>query len=160
MHAAAAITHQTKPLRHPRLHHTHSSRLLVSRLTRKSEPPTYCTIFSSKYLLRTEPPTMAMPVATPCPATAPATTPAGEEAAARAMVARKDLSPHSAAKTSAKVDSSRPVDPAGQPAWDSGVCARSWAGPARSALLSVTVDSCRPVQHSEQLAKRANKRLH
>ena len=48
----------------------------------------------------------AMPVATPCPATAPSTTPAGEEAAASAMVARNDLSPHSAANTSANVDSS------------------------------------------------------
>lgn len=47
---------------------------------------------------------MAMLVATPCPATAPVTTPRGDEAAASAMVARKDLSPHSAAKTSAKVD--------------------------------------------------------
>lgn len=37
------------------------------------------------------------------------TTPCGDEAAARAMVARKDLSPHSAANTSANVDSTRPA---------------------------------------------------
>ena len=44
-----------------------------------------------------------MPVATPWPATAPVTTPRGDEAADRAMVARNDLSPHSAANTRAKV---------------------------------------------------------
>ncbi len=57
----------------------------------------------------------AMPVATPWPPTAPSTTPAGEDEAASAMVARKDLSPHSAANTSANVDSSS-VAPARDPA--------------------------------------------
>jgi len=57
----------------------------------------------------------AMPVATPWPPTAPSTTPAGEDEAASAIVARKDLSPHSAANTSANVDSSS-VAPACGPA--------------------------------------------
>ena len=47
----------------------------------------------------------AMPVATPCPAVAPITTPAGDAAAESAMVAMNDLSPHSAANTSANVES-------------------------------------------------------
>ena len=38
--------------------------------------------------------------------------PAGEDAAESAMVARNDLSPHSAANTSANVDRNRPVAPA------------------------------------------------
>ena len=59
------------------------------------------------------PPATASAVATPCPATAPATTPTGDDAAARAMVAMKDLSPHSAAKTSANVDSTRAADSCG-----------------------------------------------
>ena len=37
--------------------------------------------------------------------------PTGDEAAARAMVARKDLSPHSAAKTRVNVESSNPAAP-------------------------------------------------
>ena len=44
-----------------------------------------------------------MAVARPWPTTAPLTTPTGDDAADRAIVAKKDLSPHSAAKTKAKV---------------------------------------------------------
>lgn len=39
------------------------------------------------------------------------TVPNGEEAAAKAMVAKKDLSPHSAAKTSANVEKNNPAAP-------------------------------------------------
>lgn len=38
------------------------------------------------------------------PVTAPAITPDGDDAAASAMVAKNDLSPHSAANTNANVD--------------------------------------------------------
>ena len=37
------------------------------------------------------------------------TSPVGDDAAASAIVAKKDLSPHSAAKTSANVDRNKPA---------------------------------------------------
>ena len=53
------------------------------RLTRKRDPPTYCTTFSSRYFPRKLPPSTATTVAMPCPATAPATTPAGRSRSSR-----------------------------------------------------------------------------
>ena len=52
------------------------STTVAAAKTRKREPPTYCTTRSSTYLPRYEPPTTAMPVATPWPPIAPKTTPA------------------------------------------------------------------------------------
>jgi hypothetical protein len=85
------------------------SKTVAPANTRNREPPTYWTTFSLRYFPKTEPPKTAINVATPWPATAPVVTPTGEDAAERAIVARNDLSPHSAAKTRAKVDSSSPV---------------------------------------------------
>ena len=84
------------------------STMVTAAKTRKRLPPAYCSTRSDRYLLSTEPPTTAIPVATPCPLTAPSTTPSGDDAAESAMVAKKDLSPHSAAKTKANVDSKSP----------------------------------------------------
>ncbi|GIM06956.1 hypothetical protein Vretimale_11182, partial [Volvox reticuliferus] len=85
--------------------YTNRSTTVAAAKIKNSEPPTYCSTRSLKYCDSKPPPATARPVATPWPATAPAVTPNGDEAAASAIVARKDLSPHSAANTSVKVDS-------------------------------------------------------
>mmetsp|Transcript_1401 Transcript_1401/g.4214 ORF Transcript_1401/g.4214 Transcript_1401/m.4214 type:complete len:303 (+) Transcript_1401:953-1861(+) len=68
-----------------------------------SAPPAYATTFSLKYSPIKSPVKTANPVATQCPAVPPKNTCVGSCAAANAMVAKKLLSPHSAAKTNANV---------------------------------------------------------
>lgn len=79
--------------------------------TRNKLPPMYCTSFSDMYFERKDPPSTAIIVATAWPDTAPIQTPTGDEAAESAAVARKDLSPHSAANTRPNVESIRLPEP-------------------------------------------------
>lgn len=63
----------------------------------------YPITFSETYLARTPPPSTAIPVAIAWAAIAPPATLIGFCAADRAIVARKERSPNSAAKTKANV---------------------------------------------------------
>lgn len=112
---------------------TKSSSAFATAKIRNKEPPIYCTDFSDTYFDRKDPPSTANDVARQCPVNAPKTppkknlqyqtllkslprvTPNGEETADKAVVARKDLSPHSAVKTKAKVDRIKPPELATKP---------------------------------------------